>query len=119
VGIEHVGDHPARVFPPGGTPADIAHYDPALFPYYHLCDAPAVPPAPEGWRTEARGGRLYPGEGELWLPEFVAAFPPGTPAAIEAPSVLHAAAPPAERARLAAAACRRLFAECLNRMEGK
>ena len=93
----------------GGSPADIAPYDPALFPYYHLCDAPAVPPAPEGWRAEARGGRLYPGEGALWLPQFVAAFPPGTPAAIEAPSALHAAAPPAERARLAAAACRRLF----------
>jgi sugar phosphate isomerase/epimerase len=93
----------------GGSPADIARYDPALFSYYHLCDAPAEPPPPEGLRAEARGGRLYPGEGELWLPEFVAAFPPGTPAAIEAPSSRHAAATPVERARLAGAACRRLF----------
>jgi sugar phosphate isomerase/epimerase len=93
----------------GGGPADIAHYDPALFPYYHLCDAPAAPPDRDGLRAEARGGRLYPGEGGLWLSEFVAAFPMGTPAAIEAPTVRHASATPSERARLAGAACRRLF----------
>ena len=93
----------------GGRPADIARYDPALFPYYHLCDASATPPPADGLRAEARGGRLYPGEGELWLPDFVSAFAPGTAAAIEAPSSRHAAAPPIERARLAAASCRRLF----------
>jgi hypothetical protein len=41
--------------------ADLAQYDPALFSYMHLCDAPAIPP--EGVRPEAREGRLYPGEG--------------------------------------------------------
>lgn len=93
----------------GGSPADLAGYDPALFSYYHLCDAPAAVPEPGELRTEARGGRLYPGEGELWLAEFVAAFPPGAAAAIEAPSARHAARPFEERARLAAEACRRLF----------
>jgi len=32
----------------GGSPADLAQYDPALFSYMHLCDAPAVPPDPKG-----------------------------------------------------------------------
>jgi sugar phosphate isomerase/epimerase len=93
----------------GGSPADIARYNPSLFPYYHLCDAPAEPPPHDGLRAEARGERLYPGEGGLWLREFVAAFPPGTPAAIEAPSRRHAECSPEERARLAGEACRRLF----------
>jgi sugar phosphate isomerase/epimerase len=93
----------------GGGPADLAKYDPALFSYMHLCDAPGTAPPPADFRTEARGGRLYPGEGELWLSAFVAAFPPGTPAAIEAPTKRHAALPPLERARLAGAACRTLL----------
>jgi sugar phosphate isomerase/epimerase len=93
----------------GGHPSDIAKFDPSLFSYMHICDAPAAMPALDGVRAEARSGRLYPGEGELWLPEFVGAFPPCTPAAIEAPSVRHAALPPQDRARLAGAACRRLF----------
>ena len=77
----------------------------------HLCDAPAAPPPSEGLRTEARGHRLYPGEGRLDLAAFVAAFPPGTPAALEAPSARHAALSPTERARLAGAACRRLLGD--------
>ena len=32
----------------GGSPADLAQYDPALFSYMHLCDAPAIPPDPMG-----------------------------------------------------------------------
>ena len=60
----------------GGDPTDIAQYDPALFSYVHLCDALPAQPSPQDLRSEARGGRLYPGEGGLWLPEFVAAFPP-------------------------------------------
>jgi hypothetical protein len=27
----------------GGSPADLAQYDPALFSYMQLCDAPAIP----------------------------------------------------------------------------
>jgi sugar phosphate isomerase/epimerase len=94
----------------GGRPADLARYDPGLFTYAHLCDVPAIPPPPGGERDEARGGRLYPGEGGLWLDAFVAAFPPGTPMAIEAPNVARAAAlSPGERARMAAEATRRLL----------
>jgi hypothetical protein len=60
-------------------------------------------------RQEAREARLYPGEGGLWLEAFVAAFPPGTPMAIEAPNTARNALPPGERARQAAVATRRLL----------
>lgn len=93
----------------GGHPSDLARYDPALFSYFHLCDMPAALPPESELRAESRGDRLYPGEGGLWLREFVAAFAPGTPAALEAPSRRHADLRLAERARLAGNACRRLF----------
>ncbi len=92
----------------GGSPADIARYDPALFSYVHLCDAPRTPPPAEGLRTEARGGRLYPGEGQLWLSEFLDAFPPTIPIAVEAPSAAYAGLSPIERARRVAEATRAL-----------
>ncbi len=93
----------------GGHPADIVRHDPELFTYAHLCDVPAAPPPPEGLRPEARGGRLYPGEGGLWLDDFVAAFRPGTPMVVEAPNAARSALPPLERARLAAVTTRNLL----------
>ncbi|SRR5579871_724852 len=95
----------------GGSPADLARYDPALFSYMHLCDAPAVPPAPEGVRPEARGGRLYPREGGLWLGDFIRAFPRDTPIAIEAPNERRGGLAPAARASLAMSGTRRLLEE--------
>jgi sugar phosphate isomerase/epimerase len=95
----------------GGSPADLAQYDPALFSYMHLCDAPAIPPGPEGVRPEAREGRLYPEEGGLWLADFIRAFPKDTPIAIEAPTARRAGLPPAERASLAASGTRQLLRE--------
>jgi sugar phosphate isomerase/epimerase len=99
----------------GGSPADIAQYDPALFSYMHLCDAPATLPEPEGVRAEARGGRLYPGEGGLWLADFIRAFPKDTPIAIEAPNDRRAGLPAAERASLAASGTRQLLQELTAR----
>jgi len=99
----------------GGSPADLAQYDPALFSYMHLCDAPAIPPGPEGVRPEAREGRLYPGEGGLWLADFIRAFPRDTPIAVEAPSARRAGLPPAERASLAASGTGRLLRELIAR----
>jgi sugar phosphate isomerase/epimerase len=93
----------------GGTPEDLAAYDPALFPYFHVCDAPAASPPADGLRAEARSDRLYPGEGGLPLRAFVTAFRPGTAAEIEVPSARRAFMPFAERARLAAETSRRLF----------
>lgn len=86
----------------GGSPADLAACDPVLFGFMHLCDAPLQPP--RDLRAEARGGRLLPGEGELPLAAFIAAFPAGTPVAIEAPTVRNAGASPADRAKRAALA---------------
>ena len=91
------------------SPADIKGYDPALFSYLHLCDAPETPPAAAGLRNEARGGRLYPGEGGLWLKDFLAAFPAATPVAIEAPNHALSHLSAKERARLAMTATRRLL----------
>jgi sugar phosphate isomerase/epimerase len=96
----------------GGDPADLAAHDPALFSYAHLCDAPAAIPPAEAIRPEARGARLYPGEGGLWLDRFLAAFPPGTPMAVEAP--IADALPVEARARRAGAATRAL----LDRLAG-
>jgi sugar phosphate isomerase/epimerase len=93
----------------GGAPADIAAYDPALFSYIHLCDAPNARPPTERNRDEARNDRLYPGGGELWLDAFLDAFPPDTPVAVEAPNAAFAHLPPVERANLAGAATRRLL----------
>ncbi len=95
----------------GGHPRDLAKHDAALFSYMHMCDAPAALPAPDGVRPEAREGRLYPGEGGLWLSDFIAAFPAGTPIAIEAPNRGRDTLPPAERATLASSCLRELLAE--------
>jgi len=93
----------------GGHPRDLAKYDASLFSYMHLCDAAAAIPPADQIRPEARGGRFLPGEGELWLAEFVAAFPSGTPAGIEAPVGNLAALPILERARRAGDATRRFL----------
>jgi sugar phosphate isomerase/epimerase len=85
----------------GGHPRDIAAYDSRLFSYVHLCDAPAAIPAADALRVEARGHRLYPGEGQLWLDAFLDAFPADTPIGVEAPNAAAAGLPFRERARLA------------------
>jgi sugar phosphate isomerase/epimerase len=95
----------------GGHPSDLKKYDPSLFSYMHLCDAAAQIPPAEKIRAEARGGRFLPGEGELWLADFVAAFPPGTPAGIEAPVGSLAALPILERARRAGDATRKFLGQ--------
>src|SRR5262245_15664340 len=95
------------------SPADIKGYDPGLFSYMHLCDAPLQAPAAAELRHEARGGRLYPGEGELPLEAFIAAFPSGAPIAIEAPCLALSPLPAKQRASLAMAATRRLLAKLL------
>src|SRR5260370_8529509 len=38
----------------GGSPADLAQYDPAPFSYMHLCDAPPTPPRPHRLRPHTR-----------------------------------------------------------------
>jgi len=77
--------------------------DPALVSYVQLSDAPAAAPADQV--SEARSGRLLPGDGELPLPGLLAALPGGIPVAVEAPQRGDAADPAvyARRARRALA----------------
>lgn len=73
----------------GGSAADLARVEPRLLALMHFTDAG---PMPEGARTqdelraESRTARRLPGDGVLPLEELLAAFPPGTPISVEAPS---------------------------------
>jgi sugar phosphate isomerase/epimerase len=88
----------------GGTPADLAKLSPGMIHYLHLCDAPAaLPPDLAAIRREARGERLYPGEGQLPLAAFLAAVP-DVSVGIEAPDGRRAGLSFAEQARQARAA---------------
>ena len=69
------------------TSTQLAGVDPGLLGYVQLCDAPLAAPAGEAAGSEARDGRLLPGDGELPLTALLAAVPPGMPVAIEAPSL--------------------------------
>ena len=91
----------------GGTPADVRAADPARIVFVQLCDArlPRREPTTDELRHEARTGRLFPGDGELPLPEFIAALPPGTEIEYEVPRQDLAALTLAERARVAYSVC--------------
>jgi sugar phosphate isomerase/epimerase len=71
----------------GGTLQDIADTPPALMPYLQFCDGPRRPPpgGDEGLMREARRQRGFPGEGELPLRDFLAAFAPDLPLSVEVP----------------------------------
>lgn len=71
----------------GAGVADIAAIpDRSIIGHFHICDAPAVPPARlEDKLAESRSGRLYPGEGGLPLRELVELLPEGCPISLEAP----------------------------------
>jgi sugar phosphate isomerase/epimerase len=96
-------------FVPAGRPADLAGIDASLFPYMHLCNAPAAVPLPDGLKAEARGKRFYPGEGELPLGELLRALPADIPISVEAPCARYADLPILERARICGAATRALL----------
>lgn len=60
----------------GGSPASVAALPGELMLYLQLCDAPAGQPASDAdCIAEARGARLLPGEGDLWLKELMAQLP--------------------------------------------
>lgn len=99
-----------HLFRSGGQPAELASIDPMLLPYAHLCDARGpIPVGVDALRAEARGGRHYPGLGDLQLADFLRAFPSGTPVAVEAPCREYAQLSHIERGRIAGAATRALL----------
>jgi sugar phosphate isomerase/epimerase len=99
----------------GDGPDDVAALPSGSVGYVQLCDAVANLPPPEKYLTEARGGRLYPGEGELWLQEMMDVLPAEVPLSIEVPREIDAGKSVAERARQAADAMQRFFAQRASR----
>lgn len=98
----------------GGSPAELTQLQPGMLHYLHLCDAPAARPADlAATRREARGGRLYPGEGALPLAAVLAATGE-VPIAIEAPDGRRAALSFADQARAARAAALDLLCGQVN-----
>ena len=95
----------------GGTPAEVAALPRELLPYAQLCDGPFGPimPAEAVALTEARTGRLFPGDGQLPLHDLVHALPAGAPLAVEAPVAALAGLPAAERVRQAYVAVARFL----------
>jgi sugar phosphate isomerase/epimerase len=85
----------------GGTPAEVARIDPALFEYAQICDAPAQIPFDNQRLRQEPSDRLLPGQGGLPLVDLVHALPPDLPLAIEAPIKQMEFLPPAERAWIA------------------
>jgi sugar phosphate isomerase/epimerase len=96
----------------GGTPADVAALPPDRLPYAQLCDGPFDPvrPPEEVALTEARTGRLFPGDGEMPLRELIGALPPDAALAVESPVAKLTGTPPDEIARQAYAALTRVIA---------
>jgi sugar phosphate isomerase/epimerase len=88
----------------GGVPVHVATVDRSLLRYAQICDASADMPGPTDTArliSEARTGRLLPGDGVLPLRELVRALPAGVPLAIEAPVRATGHLPALERAQRA------------------
>lgn len=85
----------------GGSVADLLGMSADELPYLQLCDA----------RAEARGDRLYPGDGALDLSGLLRTLPGSLPISVEAPCAAYANLPLAERARLCAERTRRVLSQ--------
>lgn len=92
--------------------ADIASVPPSRLHLMQFCDVPAaVPPDMQAILAEARGERMFPGDGELDLVAMLRAMPPDVPLSVEVPTVTLARTVPAvERARRALAGTRAVLA---------
>lgn len=100
-----------QFFRSGGSPEALSAFDPNLFSYMQLCDAPRQAPSDvEGLRREARGARRLPGEGELPVGALLERLPAGIPLSLEAPGTRLAGLPFHEQGRMAGAAVRRFLA---------
>lgn len=96
----------------GGSPGAVAAVPSHRIFYVQLCDAHrAMPASTDDIVAEARGGRLYPGDGALWLQELFDVLPPDIAISIEVPGALPANASVSERTRGAAHALQRFLDE--------
>jgi sugar phosphate isomerase/epimerase len=94
----------------GGQASDIRGVPAGLFAFAQLCDAPLAAPPPEQLRGEARGRRLYLGDGELPLFDVMDMLPPDIMLEIETPTEHAANLPALKQARLAADTTRQFLA---------
>lgn len=81
----------------GGSPEAVARIPPERIAMVQLCDAPLAGPDID-LLTEARAGRLYPGDGSLWLNELLDVLPDGIPMSLEVPAAGMAGRPYSDRA---------------------
>ena len=94
----------------GGRVADVAALPESRIAMVQLCDAPAARPADEALATEARSGRLHPGEGALPLTDLLDVLPDGLPIGLEVPHPGFAGLPHRERATRTMEAFRKFLA---------
>ncbi|MFO1084171.1 MAG: TIM barrel protein [Reyranellaceae bacterium] len=95
----------------GGSAADLLGMSADELPYLQFCDARAEAPPLDRLRAEARGDRLYPGDGALDLRALLGAVPNALPISVEAPCAAYANLPPPQRARLCAERTRRVLSQ--------
>ncbi|MGY4494140.1 sugar phosphate isomerase/epimerase [Pseudomonas sp. TE3610] len=74
-----------HLFRSGGTVAMLADIEPRWLRAVQLCDAPLLAPPEELIISEAREGRLPPGQGQLPLGELLAALPRDVQVSVEMP----------------------------------
>ena len=96
---------------------DIATIPPSRFHFMQFCDVPAaIPPTMDEILAEARGERLFPGEGRVDLVGLLRAVPRDLPLSLEVPTLTLAKTVGAtERARRALAATKRALARLDDR----
>lgn len=95
----------------GGTPQMLREVPAAALGSVQLCDAPLHDPGDAALADEARAGRLFPGEGELPLRDYLDALPSGLPLGVEVPtSASHPQLTALQRLSRSAATARRLLA---------
>jgi sugar phosphate isomerase/epimerase len=100
-----------HLFRSGGTAQMLAEVPAHMIGSVQLCDAPRSDPTDAHIVDEARQGRLFPGEGELPLLEYLTALPRDLCLSVEVPSgISHPRLSPSERAARACAASRQLLA---------
>jgi sugar phosphate isomerase/epimerase len=85
--------------------------------YLQFCDAhPGRPTDAQELMRQARGDRLFPGEGALDLEGLLRALPAGLPMTLEIPMARKIE--PFERAKLALEATKRFFAKSASALRG-
>ena len=117
--LEHVGRPDFRILidtmhlvRSGSTAADVAAVDPDCIGYAQLNDT-TLRPRMDNYLQEAMFERMVPGEGELPLPDILAALPPDVVVEIEVPrrSLALAGVSPIDRLRPCVTAARRLLSD--------